>query len=62
MCWTRKYTGLYLEETNCASVDIEITTYMPTYIYILRVYFKKFEIYSPDDIYILYIFYIGSQV
>lgn len=62
MCWTRKYTGLYLEETNCASVDIEITTYMPTYIYILCVYFKKFEIYSPDDIYILYIFYIGSQV
>lgn len=62
MCWTRKYTGLYLEEKNCASVDIETTTYMPTYIYILCVYFKKFEIYSPDDIYILYIFYIGSQV
>lgn len=32
------------------------------HIYILCVYFKKFEIYSPDDIYILYIFYIGSQV
>lgn len=62
MCWTRKYTGPYLEEANCASVDIEITTYTRTYIYILCVYFKKFEIYSPDDIYILYIFYIGSQV